>query len=126
MLPPDEVASSVNLDASVKDAPRSDERRRLLRGAVAAGPVLMTVTSRPVLGQTNCVAAYVATSLKSSHTAAATTFCSGLTPSQWKSHASDWPLPYCGAVGASLGGYQSTPFHCVTTGLGGRTFGDRS
>lgn len=126
MLPPDEVASRINVDRPENGVPLSDERRRWLRGALAAGPVLMTVASRPVLGQTNCVAAYVATSMGPSHKVAATTYCSGLTPAQWKAHASEWPLPYCGSVHKSLGGYASTLYHCTTTGLGGRTFGDRT
>lgn len=38
------------------DAPSSSARRRLLRGGVAASPVLLTLVSRPV-GATNCVLA---------------------------------------------------------------------
>jgi hypothetical protein len=91
----------------------------------------MSVFSRPVLGQTSCVAAYVATSVTANTSQATRTasLCSGLTPVQWKGHASQWPSPYCGTdLYGALGTQQSTStlFHCPTTGLNGRIFGDRT
>jgi hypothetical protein len=51
-------------------------RRRLLRGGLAAVPVLMTVASRPAMGQTVCITASDKMSVLSSHTALTYT-CSG-------------------------------------------------
>ena len=126
MVSSDKSAATVGFDRPENATPASDERRRLLRGAIATGPVLMTVLSRPVLGQTTCVAAYVTASVNPSRPAGAASVCNGLTPSQWKVHAAQWPLPYCGITRASLSGYQATPYHCVTTGLDGRIYGDRT
>ncbi|MFI4888572.1 MAG: hypothetical protein ACHP7B_07455, partial [Burkholderiales bacterium] len=93
---------------------------------LAVAPVLMTVASRPVLGQ-SCVAASAMGSMPTSGTHAVQ-FCSGLTPDQWKAIAGQWPTPYCGSAQQST--YQSlvynrqpTLFHCPTTGFGGRVFG---
>jgi hypothetical protein len=117
-------------NASLKPtAPLSDERRRLLRGTLAAGPVLMTVISRPVLGQTTCLAASVATSINPSGAARTASVCSGLTPSQWKARAAQWPSPYHAMTLKSLGvlgASQATAYHCPTTGLNGRVYGDRT
>ena len=43
-------------DPAADVVPRADaSRRRLLQGGLGAAPVLMTLFSRPVLGQTACV-----------------------------------------------------------------------
>jgi hypothetical protein len=110
--------------------PLSDERRRVLRGALTAGPVIMTLASKPVLGQVVCATASATSA--GSQAAKATAVCSGLTPSAWKARAMQWPLPYCATtmkdVGGLdyVGGHSATQFHCPTTGLGGRMFGDRT
>ena len=104
----------------------------MLRGSLAAAPVLMTVVSRPVLGQTTCVTASATTSAAPSGAARSASVCSGLTPQQWKAAATQWPTPYCGTSltaasygGTTLAAYQTaTPYHCVTTGLGGTVFGE--
>ena len=95
----------------------------------------MTVSSRPVLGQTVCAAASATVSVgPQSGARAAAALCSGLTPQQWKSAATHWPTPYCGAPMGSTS-YSATTttaypvatrYHCPTTGLGGSLFGDRT
>jgi hypothetical protein len=110
----------------------SGVRRRLLRGGLSAAPVLMTVASRPVLGQTTCLAASASVgSVPSSGQRTAAATCSGLSPQQWKAQATRWPRPYVGAVPQSgdaraLVSQTPTAFHCPTTGLAGYVFSDRS
>jgi hypothetical protein len=116
-------------DAGGAPAPQSDRRRKLLLGSVGGGSVVMSVLSRPVLGQTTCVAAYVATSVAAnvSRATQVATMCNGLTPAQWKMYATQWPSPFCGVEPpGSLAPQQPTLFHCPTTGLNGRVFGDRT
>jgi hypothetical protein len=115
-----------------RDLPRSGERRRLLRGGLAAAPVLLTVASRPVLGQTTCLAASAMTSIAPSGNRSVSV-CTGLTPEQWKAIADQWPSPYCATTQpgityfqTTIGGQEPTKFHCPTTGLGGRVYGTRS
>ena len=135
MLPPEEPADSRSVDDDADNArmipPRSDERRRLLRGTLAAAPVLMTVASKPVLGSTRCLAPSAMGSMNPSGNATRAAVCSGLTPTQWKAHAAQWPSPYCAtaatAATSSNGRYEyATLYHCPTTGLNGRVFGDRT
>lgn len=76
---------------------RSDSRRRLLQGGLAAGSVLMTVASRPVLGATACLSPSAAMSMPTSGSRT-TQVCSGLTPDQWAAMGTQWPSPYVGAV----------------------------
>jgi len=76
------------------ETPRSGERRRLLQGGLAAGPVLMTVLSRPVLGQVACTPS-AATSINLRTSLTHNCFMpSGLSPEQWKAKVPDWPSPY--------------------------------
>ena len=117
---------------------RSDERRRLLRGGLAAGPVIMTVMSRPVFGLPTC---------NYSQASGAGSICTappvpGYSISYW-SRTTSWPTPYvCGSSGS--GGYQSfaqvapsgqsgssgvnqgTLYHSSTTGLTGNVFGSHT
>ncbi|HLX30550.1 MAG TPA: hypothetical protein VKV24_18890 [Casimicrobiaceae bacterium] len=109
-------------DASAK--PQSDERRKLLRAGLSAAPVVMTVASKPVLGSTICAAASAMGSAGSA-TARTASVCNGLTPSQWKTYAAEWPLPYC-ATNASRTGSTATRYHCPTTGFSGHIFGDHT
>jgi hypothetical protein len=104
--------------------PRSDERRKLLQ-TLGGGSVLMTVLSRPVYGGTTCLAASIAISMAAttSRAPAAASICYGLTPTQWKAHANQWPTPYCAV---SSFGMVPTLYHCPTTGFSGQIFGDRS
>lgn len=57
-------------------------RRRLLRGGLAAGPVLMTVASRPVMAQV-CQTSSASTSMAGSRPNAMHSCVSGRTPKSW-------------------------------------------
>ena len=92
-------------------APQSGSRRRLLRGGLAAAPVLMTVASRPVLGQTVCATPSLTMSLAASHNTSVIT-CAGLSPEQWKARAAQWPSPY---LGVSTGTSTTTVTQKSTT-----------
>lgn len=88
----------VDPKAGPPGAPRSGGRRRLLAGGLAAGPVLMTVASRPVLGQTaNCTSFGVWNSIQagtSLHQGCASMIGGGYSPDDWMSRTSAWPTPY--------------------------------
>jgi hypothetical protein len=117
---PDEKSTGSNKDpGSQATAPRSDERRRLLRGTLAAGPVVMTLASRPVLGQGTCLAASALGSANSAVIRTAATTCSGLTPSQWKTRAQQWPSPYCGVgeTGSAATGTATTTTFLASSAL---------
>jgi hypothetical protein len=74
-------------------------RRRLLRGGLAAGPVLMTLVSRPVLGdgrvgfgQCTTPSGFVSANAS---TAGRGVTCLGRSQGYWKNvSASQWPAPY--------------------------------
>lgn len=114
-MPDDPTASTTQGAAS----PRSAERRRLLRGGLAAGPVLMTVASRPVLGQVCTPSASMsiipATSMNHVETCEAP---AGLSPERWKAMAADWPAPYLAVIAQPpIQGPAPTPTDttCTTT-----------
>ena len=93
MLPADETKNT----GAVPNAP-SPARRRLLQGGLATGPVLMTIASRPVLGQSVCTASASVSvipvnSLNHAH-AHVCEEAAGLSPERWKAMAPDWPSPY--------------------------------
>ena len=94
-------------------APKSGSRRKLLRGGLAAAPVLMTVASRPVLGGTVCATASLTGSLAASHHTSVV-ICAGLTPEQWKSLSAQWPSPYSG-VSAATSTTAATPKSATST-----------
>lgn len=123
-------------------APKSADRRKLLRGGLAAAPVLMTVASRPVLGQVACTASAITSINLQSSINHNCTITSGLSPEKWKALAAQWPSPYAGATTAAAGRTvtyggvthtygggpttQATAYHCTTTGLGGHVFAGKS
>ena len=78
-------------------APKSGGRRRLLTGAVGATSVLMTVASRPVLGQTNCMSFSVFNSIQAGTSlhqgCSAASIATGYSPDDWINTAT-WPSPY--------------------------------
>jgi len=82
------------------DAPDAlPARRRLLRGGLAAGPVLMTLVSRPVLGGGGPVGGLCTTPSAfcsaNASTAGRGVACEGRTHGYWKNcDASKWPSPY--------------------------------
>lgn len=95
---------------------RLDERRRLLRGGLAVGPVILSIASRPVLGQSlNCGSAQVQASLQagtSLHAGCAIDpYNTGLSPSKWYTTAT-WPAPYSNVS-------PKTNFIGIDTGLAG-------
>jgi len=96
---------------------RAANRRRLLRGGLAAAPVLLTLASRPVLGQT-CTSISGMMSGNTSSPGGRAVVCSGLSPSFWKQEQSftAWPSPY---VPKSITGAverKATMFHACFTG----------
>jgi hypothetical protein len=117
-------APTSNQNSKPSPTPRSEGRRRLLRTGIAVPPVLLSVTSRPVLGDTLCSAVSVMGS-GGSNVQKQASICHGLTPLQWKQLATQWPLPYCG-VSQSYSTTGATLYHCPTTGFAGRIFGDHS
>jgi hypothetical protein len=109
------------LSTTTRVSPKSDKRRKFLGASLSIAPVVMTVTSRPVLASTACASA----SAGSANSTMAMSVCSGLTCSQWKAYAAQWPLPYC-ATDANTRGQQATLYHCPVTGFSGALFGDRT
>lgn len=87
-------------------------RRRLLQGGLAAGPVLMTLVSRPVLAQQQCQTPSGFVSGNASVAAGGGPICSGLTPGYWKQsqHFSAWTPPY---YPTTVGSNQATLFDAV-------------
>ena len=87
-----------------------DSRRRLLRGGLAAAPVLLTLTSRPVMA-VPCSAPSAAVSLSSRTTSTRVECVNGKTPAAWKTTAKkDWP----GGAAAAWGkGANGTLFNSV-------------
>jgi len=108
-------------------------RRRMLKGAVVSVPLIMTVTSRPVLANHCSVSGTLSGNLSTPHDH----ICVGLTPGYWGQHPYEWPSPYyagdCLDGGHDLVGkhcrsneYQQngTLFHDHTFGFIGTLFGD--
>jgi hypothetical protein len=99
---------------SVASADPKGTRRRLLQGGLAAGPVLMTLFSRPVLAQ-QCQSPSGFISGNASVAAGAGPICTGRTPGYWKQtqHFASWTTPpyYPTTVGAN----NATLFDTVFT-----------
>jgi hypothetical protein len=91
-------------------------RRRLLQGGLAAGPVLMTLFSRPVLAL-QCQSPSGFVSGNASVAAGAGPICSGLTPGYWKQtqHFGSWRPPYYPTTVGGPGGHNATLFDTVFT-----------
>ncbi len=71
-----------------------DSRRRLLRGGLAATPVLLTMASRPVMANTTCFPSSASVSANASRTAAGFA-CRGRSVGFWSQDTSftEWPAP---------------------------------
>jgi hypothetical protein len=91
---------------------RSAARRRLIQAGISAGPVMMTVVSRPVLAQTGgfCQSPSGFVSGNASQPGGGT--CAGYTPGYWKNYdpggfgppaIHPWPVPY-----APIDAYDAT------------------
>ena len=93
----------MNTPETPMDTPslQSGSRRKLLRGGLAATPVLMTVASRPVLGQVACTASAITSINMQSSINHNCTITSGLSPEKWKALAAQWPSPYAGTTAAA-------------------------
>jgi hypothetical protein len=125
---------ALNESAPVAPEVRNASRRRVLRGAAAATPVVLTLVSRPVLGW-QCKNASAAASAGSTLPDVAT-YCTGRTPEFWSQPQNfvKWPAPYVpGAPAAASAAavtaakstqstQEATPFHCATTGFNGAQF----
>ncbi len=131
-------------EAPTKDAPTGtaapgsvvEGRRRLLRGSLATGPVLMSLTSRAVAtgggGGGNCTPASSFASVNLSRPDRTYT-CGGRTPGYWKQECKfwDWPdgyipssTPTTGCTGGNANytppyGGQATRFNDVFGSAGG-------
>jgi hypothetical protein len=141
MSRPDESTPAEQLPPPAETGERaapvgSNARRRLLRGGLAAGPVILTIASRPVFGKV-CTASTQGT--LGGSVACTQPLVRGRLPGYWAATTS-WPAPYvCGGSGSgatqgfaqvspfgqsSTGGIsQGTPYHSSTTGLTGTVFG---
>lgn len=91
-------------------------RRRLLQGGLAAGPVLLTLVSRPVLAQ-QCQSPSAFCSGNASVAAGAGPICAGRTPGYWKQPQwfGSWRPPYYPTTVGGQGGHQATLFNTVFT-----------
>jgi hypothetical protein len=109
-------------------------RRHLLKVGLGAGPVIMTLTSRPVFGGgaggggCQCPSNFVSGNV--SHPGGQQS-CTGKKPSYWCQSVQycKWPSP-CQPKQTGTSGYtcgapsvKATPFHCTTTGFAGTYFG---
>jgi hypothetical protein len=125
----DDSAGSQAGSRAARAALQSSERRRLLRNGIAAGPILMSIASRPVLAQTACVSPSAMGSIATSGQHAVS-MCSGLTPEQWAAIATQWPSPYVGqgettinVASAPPAPAPSAPSSTITTYRSGATHG---
>lgn len=75
-------------------------RRNFAKAGLAASGVILTLASRPVLGEWVCntPSGFVSGNV-SSH--GAPTLCSGRSPGYWRAHPEQWPSPY--TAGACTG-----------------------
>jgi hypothetical protein len=93
-------------------------RRRVLQSGLAAAPVLMTLVSRPVLGQGNCTSPSSFFSANASNAGSEAT-CSGHTPEYWANPAnfSQWPTgfkaqnPQGTRFGPPQGVFNNSPYN---------------
>jgi hypothetical protein len=89
---------------------RSARRRRLLTGGMGTAPFLLTLVSRPVLGQVCTTPSGFVSMPTSVHGTPQT--CLGRTPGYWKQTQSfsDWMLPYFPTKVSGPGGHAATLF----------------
>jgi hypothetical protein len=99
-------------------------RRRLLRGSVAAAPVVLSVVSTPVMATTgtgSCTSASAFASINTSRAGAISTTCGGQPPSYWVSCAGTKSKGYADTAWPT--GYKPTDFFVThfTTAFSGCT-----
>lgn len=102
----------------MQNTDHSSARRRLIKGALAASPVLMSLTSRPVMANPCSLSGFQSGNL--SRTTNSEKVCAtGKDPRYWATRAA-WPTPYCSAPRGQNGLCdQGTPFHHPTEGFYG-------
>jgi hypothetical protein len=78
------------------EAQPNQSRRRLVQGGAGAAPLLMTLISRPVLGQVTCQSTSAAMSMPTSHAHGQLPVCSGGSPTFWSQpeNFNQWPAGY--------------------------------
>jgi len=99
----------------VSPAVPSEARRRLIRGGLGSAPVLLTLVSRPVLGQVACVSPSGFVSMPTS-AHGTPKMCMGRTPGYWKQDQKfpDWPTPpYYPVPKTGPGAHAATTFNSV-------------
>jgi hypothetical protein len=106
---------TASVEGTVADNARSlTSRRRLLRGGLAAAPVLMTVASRPVMAQ-DCTTSSAHTSLGGSRQIVQQS-CTGRGPAYWiaQNGSKAWPSGYLMQTqGGGTNGKIATTFGSV-------------
>jgi hypothetical protein len=118
-----ELISPASSTPVVKAAGRFALRRRLIRGGLAAGPVLMTVASRPVMAQ-DCTTSSAHTSLSGSRQVT-TASCNGGSPAYWISQTPAQTTKQTSYLMEARGaGQPATTFGSIFTSLYG--YGDLS
>ncbi len=80
----------------------AQSRRRLLRGGLAAAPVLMTLANRPAFGANGATPSAFG-SMNASRTDSVVE-ATGVSPGYWKTHTNAWPSPYRALPGGNTAG----------------------
>lgn len=107
-------------------------RRRLLKGGLAATPVLMTIAHRPAVAgglPGVCKTPSAFGSINASRHGEQDVICSGRTPGYWKQEQwlDQWPAPYYPVDVLPIPpGHKATRFHSASTGFGGSVFGTKT
>ena len=87
--------------------PISAPRRKILIAGGTIAPVVLTLVSRPVLGNGGqCTSPSATLSTALSHKQGQTGICNGKSPGYWQQHPGDWPIP------------TSTIFYSIFTTVG--------
>jgi len=97
LLSPFRMENPAEIKISEAGAPKSGGRRRVLRGAVGATSVLMTVGSRPVLAGGCMSFVTMSVNVESSNTqqaACSRMVGSGYNCDDWLARTDSWPHPY--------------------------------
>lgn len=105
----DKLSRSTESPEAVSATIASDRRRRLLKGGIAATPVVAILKSRHVLASTSgplqcrAVSAYLSGSSHLSHHPEGEA-CLGRTPGYWGTHPNDWPSGFSTGKCTETGG----------------------
>ncbi|MES2960107.1 MAG: hypothetical protein V4792_18110 [Pseudomonadota bacterium] len=110
----------MGVDAATAPAARTalaNSRRRLLRGGLAATPLLMTIASRPVMAGTCAPASSFASINASRHGEQPPVSCDGVSPGYWKEpqHFREWPEYWVPSAKAIPGKGWNPPLNAQAT-----------